>query len=242
MKPTEDKGTRLAIVFNGSPLFTGGAGSGESNIRKWIIENDWLEGIIALPNDMFYNTGIATYIWVLTNGKSNDRKGKIQLVNAIGLYEKMRKSLGSKRNYISESQIATITNIYGEYKIGEACKIFDNDDFGYKRITVERPLRLDFAVNAERIAQLQTCKDFTKLAESKKKGEVGAKEVAEGQALQAATLTMLNKANGKSWMCQKQFEKDMKPLLKANGLPATVLKVLIAGLGQKKPRGGNGDR
>lgn len=135
-----DTGSRLAIVFNGSPLFTGSAGSGVSNIRKWIIENDLLEGIVALPDQLFYNTGISTYIWVLTNRKKAKRKGKIQLVNAVELFQKMKRSLGNKRNEISAAQIEEITQIYCGYKEGPRCKIFDNTAFGYTRITVERPL------------------------------------------------------------------------------------------------------
>lgn len=235
MKPKSDKGSRLAIVFNGSPLFTGGAGSGESNIRKWIIENDWLEGIIALPNDMFYNTGIATYIWVLTNRKSPEREGKIQLVNATGLYEKMRKSLGSKRNYISQTQIAEITRVFGDFAEGDISKVFDNDDFGYQRITVERPLRLDFSADSERIEQLKRCKDFTKLAESKKKGEAGAKEIAIGESLQRQILDFAHALPNTRWMSQQAFEAEMKPLMKSAKLPLSALKVLIAGLGQKNP-------
>lgn len=140
MRPT-DGGSRIGIVFNGSPLFSGGAGSGESNIRKWIIENDMLEAIIALPDQLFYNTGIFTYLWFVTNRKPANRKGKIQLINAVSFYEKMSKSLGDKRNYITDNQIAEITHIYGDFKEGEYGKIFDNENFGYNRITVERPLR-----------------------------------------------------------------------------------------------------
>jgi len=135
-----ESGSRLAIVFNGSPLFTGSAGSGVSNIRKWIIENDLLEGIVALPDQLFYNTGISTYIWVLTNRKKPKRKGKIQLVNAVDMFQKMKRSLGNKRNGISPAQIEEITRIYCDYKAGDRCKIIDNTDFGYTRITVERPL------------------------------------------------------------------------------------------------------
>lgn len=133
-------GCRLAIVFNGSPLFTGSAGSGESNIRKWIIENDMLEAIIALPDQLFYNTGISTYIWIVTNRKPKNRRKKIQLINAASFFQKMSRSLGNKRNEISLKQIEEITKIYGNFKEGEFCKIFDNEDFGYSRITVERPL------------------------------------------------------------------------------------------------------
>ena len=140
MKDTE-QGTRLAIVFNGSPLFTGSAGSGESDIRRWVIENDRLEAIIALPDQLFYNTGISTYIWVVDNKKRPERKGKVQLINAVDMFKKMSKSLGNKRNEISEEQIAEITRIYGDFEEGKYCKIFDNEDFGYNRITVERPER-----------------------------------------------------------------------------------------------------
>lgn len=140
MKPTNG-GSRIGIVFNGSPLFTGGAGSGESEIRKWIIENDMLEAIIALPDQLFYNTGIFTYIWIVTNRKPKERKGKIQLINAISFYVPMKKSLGNKRHEISPTQISEITKIYGEFKENKYSKIFDNDYFGYWQITVERPTR-----------------------------------------------------------------------------------------------------
>src|SRR3989338_2407398 len=133
-------GTRLGIVFNGSPLFSGGAGSGESEIRKWIIEHDLLEAIIAMPDQLFYNTGISTYVWIDTNRKKSKRKGKIQLVNAVDFFQNMRKSLGNKRHEISPEHIEQITKIYGEFEEGEFCKIFDNKEFGYNRITVERPL------------------------------------------------------------------------------------------------------
>ncbi len=140
MKPSNG-GARIGIVFNGSPLFTGSAGSGESDIRKWIIENDMLEAIIAMPDQLFYNTGIFTYIWIVTNRKPKERKGKIQLINAISFYNKMSRSLGNKRNEIGEGHIESITKIYGDFKENEFSKIFDNEDFGYWQITVERPLR-----------------------------------------------------------------------------------------------------
>jgi type I restriction enzyme M protein len=136
----DNGGSRIGIVLNGSPLFSGSAGSGESNIRKWIIENDMLEAIIALPDQLFYNTGIFTYLWFVNNRKDEKRKGKIQMINAVGMFEKMTKSLGNKRNVISDKQIEEITRIYGEFKEGEYCKIFDNQDFGYNLVVVERPL------------------------------------------------------------------------------------------------------
>lgn len=142
MKDISQGGSRIAIIHNGSPLFTGDAGSGASNIRKYILENDLLEAIIALPNDIFYNTGIATYIWVLSNKKvGTKREGKVQLINANGLFEKRRKALGNKRNDIPESAIEEITRLYGNFRETEISKIFDNEDFGYTKITVERPLR-----------------------------------------------------------------------------------------------------
>ena len=142
MKEPAQGGSRIAIIHNGSPLFTGDAGSGPSNIRKYILENDLLEAIIALPNDIFYNTGIATYIWVLSNKKEGTkREGRVQLINANGLFEKRRKALGNKRNDIPESAIEEITRLYGDFRETEISKIFDNEDFGYTKITVERPLR-----------------------------------------------------------------------------------------------------
>jgi type I restriction enzyme M protein len=142
MKEPKNGGSRIAIIHNGSPLFTGDAGSGPSEIRKHIIENDLLEAIISLPNDIFYNTGIATYIWVLSNKKKDTkREGKVQLINANGLYEKRRKALGNKRNDITDRAIEDITRLYGDFKTSEISLIFDNEDFGYTKITVERPLR-----------------------------------------------------------------------------------------------------
>ena len=142
MKEPSQGGSRIAIIHNGSPLFSGDAGSGPSEIRRYILENDLLEAIVALPNDIFYNTGIATYIWVLSNKKQGTiREGKVQLINANELYEKRRKSLGNKRNDIPEHYIEEITQIYGEFKETDISKIFDNEDFGYTKITVERPLK-----------------------------------------------------------------------------------------------------
>ena len=141
MKEPSEGGSRIAIIHNGSPLFTGDAGSGPSEIRRYILENDLLEAIIALPNDIFYNTGIATYIWVLSNKKAGTkREGKVQLINANGLFEKRRKALGNKRNDIPENAIEEITRIYGEFRENEISQIYDNADFGYTKITVERPL------------------------------------------------------------------------------------------------------
>jgi len=158
MKPKEEGGSRIAIVLNGSPLFTGEADSGESNIRKWIIENDMLEAIIAMPDQLFYNTGIFTYVWIIANNKVEKRKGKIQLINALGkdFYQKMKSSLGKKRYYMDDNQIKNITEIHDSFKEGKYCKIFDNEDFGYTRITVNRPLKRNFQVSKERLEKLES--------------------------------------------------------------------------------------
>jgi len=148
-------GSRMAVVLSGSPLFTGGAGSGESDIRKWIVENDWLEAIVALPEQMFYNTGIGTYVWVVTNRKERRREGKVQLVDARECWVAMRRSLGDKRRKLGEgvdgepNQIGEIVRLYGKFADGPRCKVFDNEDFGYTRVTVERPLRLRYQMTTE---------------------------------------------------------------------------------------------
>ena len=146
MRPVAEGGSRFGIVLNGSPLFTGGAGSGESEIRRYVIENDLLEAIVGLPTDMFYNTGISTYVWIVTNRKPAHRKGKVQLIDASAMWQKMRKSLGSKRKELSDDHIAEITRLFGQFAEAEAdgkpiSRIFDNADFGYRTITVERPER-----------------------------------------------------------------------------------------------------
>jgi len=157
-KPVELGGSRIGIVLSGSPLFNGGAGSGESEIRRWILENDWLEAIIALPNDLFYNTGIGTYIWVLSNHKDGLRKGKVQLIDASAMHAPMRKSLGSKRKYLSDEQIAEIAKLHETFEEGPNSKIFATTDFGYRRITVERPLRLRFSVTPEKLVAYENTK------------------------------------------------------------------------------------
>ncbi|MBI2059372.1 MAG: SAM-dependent DNA methyltransferase [Nitrospirae bacterium] len=212
MKEAKEGGTRLGIVFNGSPLFTGSAGSGESEIRKWIIENDWLEGIVALPDQLFYNTGIYTYLWIVTNRKEKSRRGKIQLVNGTTFFSKMRKSLGQKRHEIGESHRNEITRLYGEFKEGEFVRIFDNPDFGYRRITVDRPLRLNFAVTEERVARLREASAFMSLAASQKKDKKLrlAKEGA-GQEEQKLILAILkNKMDTSTFKNREEFLGRLK--------------------------------
>lgn len=157
-KPIELGGSRIGIVLSGSPLFNGGAGSGESEIRRWILENDWLEAIIALPTDLFYNTGIGTYIWVLSNHKDALRKGKVQLIDASAMHAPMRKSLGSKRKYLSDEQIAELAKLQEAFEVGPNSKVFATTDFGYRRISIERPLRLRFSVTSDKLAAYQNTK------------------------------------------------------------------------------------
>ncbi len=214
MRPEKRGGSRVGIVFNGSPLFTGDAGSGESEIRKWIIEKDWLEAVVALPDQLFYNTGISTYIWILTNRKEARRKGKIQLIDARQFFVKMKKSLGNKRNKIGDptddgreaDQIGEITRIHGSFQDGETrtfsiegkqkelviSKVFDNADFGFNKITVERPLRLNFQASAERIARLDLEPAFRAIASSQKKNEKARlEEIAQGERRQEALRALL---------------------------------------------------
>jgi type I restriction enzyme M protein len=212
--------SRLAVVLNGSPLFTGSAGSGESEIRRWIIENDWLEAIIALPTDMFYNTGIATYILIITNQKRTERKGKIQLINAVDFSVPMRKSLGSKRKEISKEQIDMITREFGECRESEISKLFDNSDFGYHRITVERPLKLDFQVNEARLENLKKDKAFYKLC------------IDEKASIMATLKTI---PSDKIYLVRELFFSDLKATFKQRGLeikPA-MLKIILQALSEK---------
>lgn len=214
MKP---EGTRLAIVFNGSPLFTGDAGSGESNIRRWIIENDWLEAIVALPDQLFYNTGISTYIWLLDNDKAPERRGKVQLIDASGYFQKMRKSLGNKRHELSDEHIAEITRIYGEFAEGEHCKLFEGREFGYRKITVERPLRLNFQASPERIERLQEQKALRKRTD------------------QDAVLALLRAMPGELMQQRPAFEAALKSAAKAAGvrLDAPLKKAILAALSER---------
>jgi type I restriction enzyme M protein len=208
-------GSKVAIVFNGSPLFSGDAGSGPSNIRRWIIENDWLDAIVALPDQLFYNTGIFTYVWLVTNRKAPERRGHVQLIDGTRFFQRMKKSLNNKRNEITEDQIRHLTRIYGEYRNGETAdvringetetravsRIFENREFGFLKVTVERPLRINFEATAERIAKLDEQSAFANLATSKKRknDKAAAREIEEGRSLQdaiRAALTTLE-ANGR---------------------------------------------
>jgi type I restriction enzyme M protein len=232
----EQGGSRLAIVFNGSPLFTGAAGSGESEIRRWIIENDWLEAIVALPDQMFYNTGISTYIWLVTNRKAPERKGKVQLVNGVSYFQKMRKSLGDKRKELGDDHIATLTRLYADFAETDEVKIFDNEDFGFHRVTVERPLKLNFQVTPERIARLADENGWQNLTKSKKKGAAGETEVAEGERIQQAVLGALQAVDDSMlYKSRDRFIKVLKGEFKNRDikLPAPVMKAILSVLSER---------
>jgi type I restriction enzyme M protein len=268
MRAPEEGGSRIGIVFNGSPLFTGDAGSGESNIRQWIIENDWLEAVVALPDQLFYNTGISTYIWVLTNRKEIRRKGKVQLIDARRFFVKMPKSLGNKRNKIGDpadrasepDQIADITRLFGNFTNGETrsfneddaitkqpvarvrvvSKIFDNADFGFHKITVERPLRLNFQATSARIARLEAESGFAKLATSNKKNEKSRiEEIEAGRERQEAIRELLvafaTARGGTLYKDRKVFLTHLRDVDRASGLrlSSPELKAILNALGER---------
>ena len=223
MKPAEKGGSRIAIVFNGSPLFTGAAGSGESEIRRWIIENDWLEAVVALPDQLFFNTGISTYFWIVSNRKSEERRGKVQLIDARECFEKMRKSLGEKRKQISDDQIAEITRLYADFTEGDQVKIFPNEAFGYMRITVERPLKVSWTINDSTLTALEKAKAWKTYAAEH---AITAQELLGADGI-AGSLW------GRTWTSAKAFEADAR----GAGVPAALMKDLVKAAAQADPEG-----
>lgn len=232
-------GTRIGIVFNGSPLFTGSAGQGESNIRRWILENDWLEAIIALPDQMFYNTGILTYVWVLSNRKASIRKNKVQLIDATGLFARMRKPLGEKRKYLTADNIAQIARIYGDFTEDEHSKIFDTCEFGFHEVTVERPLRLNFTATPERIERLWEQTPFKNLATSKKRSEPArSQEIKDGKKTQRTIIDAIETlGDQRVWKNRDEFTAVLKTAFKGAGLAvrAPLLKAIVTALGETDP-------
>jgi len=220
MRDPRDGGSRIGIILNGSPLFTGGAGSGESEIRRYLLQNDLVEAIVALPTDMFYNTGIATYVWILSNHKAAARQGKVQLIDGSQHYAKMRKSLGSKRQYITEDQISELVRLYGSFEHSAQSKIFPINAFGYRRITVERPLRLNFQTSAERLGKVLEEKALQKLD--------SAAQQQLMTALQAMDASELHRN-------REQFSKRLKKALTAHSisLSSPELKALLNALSER---------
>src|SRR5438093_5331117 len=248
-KQPNDGGSRIAIIMNGSPLFTGEAGSGESEIRRFILENDLLEALIALPEQLFYNTGIATYVWVVTNRKAPARKGKVQLIDATSFWVPMRKSLGDKRREIPLERSQDILRILAGFKDGETRKvakdgkeeevvvsrIFPTTHFGFRKITVERPLRLNFQASAERIARLEEEQSFQALAQSKKRGAAGAKEQSEGRVLQQEVRKLVRALPGRLFKARGDFERLLDGASKKAGvkLPTPVRKAILSALSER---------
>ena len=244
-------GSRVAIIMNGSPLFTGDAGSGESEIRRWILENDLLEALIALPEQLFYNTGIATYVWVLTNRKRPARRGRVQLVDATAFWTLLRKSLGAKRREVPFERKQDILQLLADFEDGATrrvdrdgeerdavvSRVYPTTHFGFRKITVERPLRLDFQASPERIARLDDERAFANLAVSRKRGEAGAAAEEAGRAQQAAVLAMLGNLPDRLFLDRAAFED---PLARAARdadlkLAAPLRKAILSALSERNP-------
>ena len=220
MRTVEEGGARIGIVMNGSPLFSGDAGSGLSEIRRWIIENDWLEAIIGLPDQLFYNTGIHTYIWVVTNRKRPERQGYVQLIDARQMYQKMKKNLGKKRNELSARHIAEITHLYESFVEGEQSKVLPNEFLGYRKIAVERPLRVRYDITEEGLTTLLSLKSLQNL----------------GPASFQALIDGLRSLVGQSYATRDKLDSALRPVFSEAGkLPAPVKKAVVTSLMVRDP-------
>jgi type I restriction enzyme M protein len=222
MRPAAEGGSRIAVVFNGSPLFSGDAGSGLSEIRRWVIENDWLDAVIGLPDQLFYNTAINTYIWVLTNRKRSERKGQVQLIDARDLYEKMKPSLGKKRNELSPSHIAQITRAYEDFAVSDRSKVLPNSAFGYRKVTVERPLRVRYTITADSLKAIARATPVAKLGD-------------QADALVQAVASLL----GSSFDTLAGFNDALAPIWSKLGkVAAPIRKAVIAAAMSRDPAAG----
>lgn len=238
MQRPDRGGSRVAIIMNGSPLFTGDAGSGESEIRRHVLENDWLEALIALPEQLFYNTGIATYVWVLTNRKAPERRGKVMLIDATAFWTPMRKSLGDKRREVPRNRAGEILALLTAWEEGEHVKIFPTTQFGYRKITVERPLRLNFQAAPERVARLEDEAAFKALAESKKKDKTAARlEIEAGRAQQDAVRRLLAALPDTLYTNRDDFVRTLERAARAAGvsLNAPLKKAILNALSEQDP-------
>ena len=248
-KDPKEGGSRIAIIMNGSPLFTGDAGSGESEIRRHIFENDLLEALIALPEQLFYNTGIATYVWLLTNRKTQARRGRVQLIDASSFWTPMPRSLGDKRRQIPPDKAADVIRILRDFRDGElrvvdragkqeeavVSRVFATTHFGFRRVTVERPLRLNFQASPERIARLREERAFQNLTKSKKRGYAADQEAAQGRRLQASILELLNGLPDTSVSDRRAFEDTLDDAAKRAGikLSAPLRKAVLNALAKR---------
>jgi len=251
-------GSKIAIVFNGSPLFSGDAGSGPSNIRRWIIENDWLDAIVAMPDQLFYNSGIFTYVWLVTNRKAEERRGKVQLIDGTRFFAKMKKSLNNKRNELTDDHIRDLVELYGNFTDGEkrrvcvdekanlweervVSRIFEYREFGFLKVTVERPLKLNFEATPERIARLDEQSAFAALAQSKKRKDAKAvaAEEEEGRKEQEAIRALLATLapNGR-YLNRDKFEEDLDAAAKRRGMKllGPIKKAIFGALGERDPK------
>ena len=247
-------GSRVAIIMNGSPLFTGDAGSGESEIRRWILENDLLEALIALPEQLFYNTGIATYVWVLTNRKRRERRGRVQLIDATAFWVLLRKSLGAKRREVPFERKQDILRLLADFEDGATCtvdrdgerreavvsRVYPTTHFGFRKITVERPLRLDFRASPERIARLDDQRAFANLAVSRRKGAAGARDEEAGRQQQAAIRAMLASLPDELFLDRAVFEDALSDAAgqAALKLAAPIRKAILSALSERNPDAG----
>jgi type I restriction enzyme M protein len=225
----------VAIIMNGSPLFTGDAGSGESEIRRHLLENDLVEAIVQLPEQLFYNTGITTYVWLLTNRKEERRQGKVQLIDGSSLWAPMRRSLGDKRREITPEQIREILELHHAGEDSQRSRILPTTEFGYRKITVERPLRLSFEVSEERVARLDEQRAFAALAQSKKMDAVAREaEEAAGRELQESTRRVLRSLVPATYSDRKEFLAALSKAAADAGvkLSAPVRKAIVSALGE----------
>ncbi len=248
-KDPQEGGSRIAIIMNGSPLFTGDAGSGESEIRRYIFENDLLEALVALPEQLFYNTGIATYVWLLTNRKTSERQGKVQLIDASSFWEPMRRSLGDKRRQITPEKSDDILKLLVDYRDGDTrlvtrdgkkeeavvSRVFSTSHFGYRKITVERPLRLNFLASTDRIARLEEERGFQSLAKSKKRGYAASQEEAQGLKLQKALRDLLSNLPETTVTDRGAFQDILDDALKEAEmkLPAPARRAVLNALSER---------
>ena len=247
-KPAEG-GSRIAIIMNGSPLFTGDAKSGESEIRRWILENDLLEALIALPEQLFYNTGIATYVWVLTNRKRPERRGKVQLINATSFWVLLRKNLGDKRREIPFDQKQDILRLLRDFEDGATrcvvedgkersvvvSRVYPTTHFGFRKITVERPLRLDVQASPERVARLEEERAFVNLAVSRKKGPARDEAEEAGRAKQAAIRVLLRTLPDTLYLDREVFDGKLSRAAQAANLKLTapIRKAILSALSER---------
>lgn len=248
-KEVQDGGSRIAIIMNGSPLFTGDAGSGESEIRRYILENDLLEALIALPEQLFYNTGIATYVWVVSNRKAPARRSNVQLIDATAFWVQMRRSLGDKRREIPLDRAQDILKILGDFRDGDTrplkkdgtddeaivSRIYPTTHFGFRKITVERPLRLNFQASPERVARMEEERGFQALGQSKKRGAAGVQEEAQGRVLQDSIRRLLRGLPTTLFKDRSEIEDVLDSAAKkaALRLPAPARKAILSALSER---------